>query len=41
MSSANIGAWIRIGVWALPVYALLTFWATLTHEPNRQTDVEA
>ena len=41
MSSANIGAWVRIGVWALPVYGLLTFWATLTHEPNRQTEVEA
>lgn len=41
MSSANIGAWVRTGVWALPVYGLLTFWATLTHEPNRQTEVEA
>jgi hypothetical protein len=41
MPSANMGAWIRIGVWALPVYGLLTFWATLTHEPNRQTEVEA
>jgi hypothetical protein len=41
MAPANIGAWVRIGVWAVPVYALLTFWATLTHEPNRQTEVEA
>lgn len=41
MPTANIGAWIRIGVWALPAYALLTFWATLTHEPDRQTQVEA
>lgn len=41
MPSANIGAWVRTGVWALPAYGLLTFWATLTHEPNRQTEVEA
>src|SRR5215212_956910 len=41
MPSANIGTWIRIGVWALPVYALLTFWATFTHEPDRQNQVEA
>ncbi len=41
MPSANIGAWTRIGVWALPIYGLLTFWATLTHEPDRQTQVRA
>ena len=41
MPSANIGAWTHIGVWALPIYGLLTFWATLTHEPDRQTQVRA
>jgi hypothetical protein len=41
MLAANIGGWIRIGVWALPVYGLLTFWATFTHEPDRQNEVEA
>jgi hypothetical protein len=41
MPAANIGGWIRIGVWALPLYGLLTFWATLTHEPDRQNEVEA
>ena len=41
MPAANIGSWIRIGVWALPVYGLLTFWATFTHEPDRQNEVEA
>ena len=41
MPAANIGGWIRIGVWALPVYGLLTFWATFTHEPDRQNQVEA
>jgi hypothetical protein len=41
MPAANIGGWIRIGVWALPVYGLLTFWGTFTHEPDRQNEVEA
>jgi hypothetical protein len=41
MPAANIGGWIRIGVWALPVYGLLTLWATFTHEPDRQNEVEA
>ena len=41
MPAANIGGWIRTGVWALPVYGLLTFWATFTHEPDRLTQVEA
>jgi len=41
MPAANISGWIRIGVWALPVYGVLTFWTTFTHEPDRQTQVEA
>lgn len=41
MPAANISGWIRLGVWALPVYGVLTFWATLTHEPDRQNEVEA
>jgi hypothetical protein len=41
MPAANIGGWIRVGVWTLPVYGLLTLWATLTHEPDRQNEVEA
>jgi hypothetical protein len=41
MPATNIGGWIRTGVWALPVYGLLTFWATFTHEPDRHTQVEA
>src|SRR5215207_11756516 len=41
MPAANIGGLIRIGVWALPVYGVLNFWATFTHEPDRQTQVEA
>ncbi len=41
MPTTNIGGWIRTGVWALPVYGVLTFWVTFTHEPNRHTQVEA
>ncbi len=41
MPAANIGGWIRIGVWALPVYGLLTLWGTFTHEPDRRNEVEA
>jgi hypothetical protein len=41
MPLATAAPWIRIGVWALPVYALLTFLPTFTHEPDRQTQVEA
>ena len=41
MPAANIGGWIRIGVWALPVYGVLTLWSTLTQEPDRQNEVEA
>jgi hypothetical protein len=30
--------WIQIGMMAIPVYGLLTGWATLTHQPDAQTD---
>jgi hypothetical protein len=41
MSATNTANWIRAGLLALPVYGLLTFWATFTHEPDRQNQVEA
>jgi hypothetical protein len=41
MSTASTANWIRAGLLALPVYGLLTFWATFTHEPDRQNQVEA
>jgi hypothetical protein len=41
MQAANIGAWIRIGVWALPVYGLLTFWTTLDPQPDPTKHYEA
>lgn len=33
--------WIRLGLLALPIYGLLTFWGTLTHQPDPNTDFEA
>jgi hypothetical protein len=41
MTATNTANWIRTGLLALPVYGLLTFWATFTHEPKRTTEVEA
>ena len=41
MSTANIGSWIRIGLLALPVYGLLTFWATLESQPDQTKNPEA
>src|ERR671914_2789044 len=41
MLAANTANWIRAGLLALPIYGLLTFWATFTHEPDRQNQVEA
>ena len=37
----NLRAWVRAGVWFLPVCGLLTFFATLTHQPNVQNQFEA
>lgn len=33
-----VDRWIRLRLWALPVYGLLTAWATLTHQPDAQVD---
>jgi hypothetical protein len=41
MSAATTANWIRVGLLALPIYGLLTFWATFTHEPDRHNQVEA
>jgi hypothetical protein len=41
MAAANTTSWIRAGLLALPIYGLLTFWSTFTHEPDRQNQVEA
>ena len=37
----NIRSWVRAGVWLLPIYGVLTFYATLTHQPDPGTDFEA
>ena len=36
-----LDAYVRRGMWALPVWALLLFLATLTHQPAYQTDFAA
>jgi hypothetical protein len=41
MSATKSTNWIRLGILALPIYGLLTFWTTFTHEPDRTTEVEA
>jgi hypothetical protein len=33
--------WIRRGLWALPLYGLLTLLATLTHQPDPETEFSA
>jgi hypothetical protein len=37
----KLRAWVRAGVWFLPVCGVLTFLATLTHQPNLQSQFEA
>jgi hypothetical protein len=33
--------WVRAGLWLLPVYGVLTLLATLTHQPDPQTEFES
>jgi hypothetical protein len=41
MAAPNVGSWIRIGLWALPLYGLLILWTTFTHQPDLNTDFGA
>ena len=41
MNSQNISHWIRAGLWALPVSALVTAWATLEPQPDQEKDPDA
>src|SRR5215210_233711 len=41
MPQRSAAGWIRLGLWALPVYGILTFIDTLTHQPDPNTDFEA
>ena len=41
MTAPNTLNWIRLGLLALPVYGLLTFWSTLHPQPDQVNDPEA
>lgn len=41
MARQQVWTWVRVGVWTLPLYGLLTFWATLTHQPDPAADFDA
>ena len=41
MNSKNISRWIRAGLWALPVSALVTAWSTLEPQPDQEKDPDA
>jgi hypothetical protein len=41
MASPNVGTWVRVGLFALPLYGLLTLWTTFIHQPDPNTDFEA
>lgn len=41
MNAQNITHWIRAGLWTLPVYGLITAWATLEPQPDQQRDPDA
>jgi hypothetical protein len=40
MSTPNTLNWIRVGLLALPVYGLLTFWSTLDPQPDQVKEPE-
>jgi hypothetical protein len=41
VNSKNIGHWIRAGLWALPVSALITALSTLEPQPDQERDPDA
>ena len=41
MNSKNIRRWIRAGLWALPLSALVTAWSTLEPQPDQEKDPDA
>jgi hypothetical protein len=41
MPAPNTTNWIRVGLLALPVYGVLTFWTTLDPQPDSAKDPEA
>src|SRR5918998_1654653 len=40
MTNTPAATWIRLGLFALPVYALLTMWSTIGAQPNAAVDPE-
>ena len=40
MAAPNVGAWVRVGLFALPLYGLLTLWTTFIHQPDPNADFE-
>jgi hypothetical protein len=40
VAAPNVGAWVRIGLLALPIYGLLTLWTTFIHQPDPNADFE-
>ncbi len=41
MNTENIGHWIRVGLWTLPVYGLVTAWSAIRARPDPQRDPAA
>ena len=41
MNAQNITHWIRAGLWTLPLYGLITAWATLEPQPDQQKEPDA
>ena len=41
MSQPNTANWIRLGLLALPLYGVLTFWPSLDPQPDPNSDYEA
>lgn len=41
MTTQSPSFWLRLGLLALPAYGLLTFWGTLTHQPDPGADFGA
>jgi hypothetical protein len=40
MATPNVGTWVRVGLFALPVYGVLTLWTTFIHQPDPNADFE-
>src|SRR5215208_894190 len=41
MRPTGTANWIRLGLWGLPLYGVLTFWSSLDPQPDPNTHYEA